>query len=395
MKKIKNTLVYGVALFFAVSCSENTANSDAHEHDHEHGVIEEKVRFNMDQFSTMKMEVDSLHLRNINGYVASNGILEVPPQNEALVTSVIGGNITGITVIEGDEVKKGETLATISHPDLIKLQTSYVSEWNRREYLKNEFDRQKKLYQERVGSGKEYQKTQSEYQSVNGEVLGLEAQLRLLNLSNTAILDGKISEHIRIVSPISGFVRKVEVKMGQYVSPQKELFDIVNIDHVHADFMVYEKDVAHVKVGQTILFTAEGSAGKEIKAEIYSVGKNFEEDPKAVHIHAEIENKTGLLLPGMYIQGRILVTTETTLALPESGVVREGDKFFVFTAVKMKVGEELMWDFFPLEVEVGTTDNGWTEILPITPFQKNQKFASQGAYYLMAELKKEEAEHSH
>jgi cobalt-zinc-cadmium efflux system membrane fusion protein len=159
--------------------------------------------------------------------------------------------------------------------------------------------------------------------------------------------------------------------------------------------MVYEKDVSKVKKGQSIAFTVEGNAGAEIMAEIYSVGKNVEDDPKAVHIHAEIENKSGFLLPGMYIQGRILVTTETSMALPESGVVREGDKFFVFTSVKMKVKEEIMWDFYPVEVEVGTTDNGWTEILPISPFQKNQKFASQGAYYLMAELKKEEAEHSH
>jgi cobalt-zinc-cadmium efflux system membrane fusion protein len=89
------------------------------------------------------------------------------------------------------------------------------------------------------------------------------------------------------------------------------------------------------------------------------------------------------------------VNQETTLALPESGVVRQGDQYFVFTAIKMKVGEELMWDFFPVEVKVGVTDNGWTQIIPVTPFKRKQKFASRGAYYLMAELKKEEAEHSH
>ncbi len=393
MKSIKYIVLSILTLSLMVSGCKGKSNSSDHGHAH-HGA-EDKVRFSMQQFATMKMEVDTLSFRNMSDYVESNGTLEVPPQNEALVSTVIGGNVTHIKVIEGDAVTQGQILATISHPDLIKLQTSYISTWNKRDYLKKEFERQQKLYNEQVGSGKAFQKVKSEYQSVHGEVLGLEAQLRLLNLSRTSILNGKITEHVSIISPIDGFVRKVDVKIGQFVAPQKEMFDIVNIDHIHADFMVYEKDVAKVKKGQTILFTVEGNEGKEIKAEIYSVGKNFEEDTKAVHIHAEIENKAGFLLPGMYIQGRILIHNEETLALPESGVVQQEDKFFVFSAVKMRVGDALMWDFFPVEVQVGIIDNGWVEIIPIMPFKKKQKLVSQGAYYLMAELKKEEAEHSH
>ncbi|MGB0806896.1 MAG: efflux RND transporter periplasmic adaptor subunit [Salibacteraceae bacterium] len=390
--------VLGLLVLLGTGCNNNSnkhVHDQDHEHSHEYEEGKERVRFSKSQFATMGMEVGKLELKTISGYVESNGKLEVPPNNEALVSSVIGGNITSIKVIEGDAVNKGQVLATISHPDLIKLQTAYVTKWNNREYLKSDYQRQEKLYKEKVGSGKEYQKIKSEFQSVNGEVLGLEAQLRLLHLSSTKILGGNITEHVQIKSPINGFVRKVEVKMGQYVDPQKELFDIVNIDHVHADFMVYEKDIAKVKEGQSILFTVEGNEDQEISAEIYSVGKNFEEDPKAVHLHAEIENKKGVLLPGMYIQGRILVENNKTLALPESGVVKEGNQFYVFTATKMKVGEELMWDFYPVKVRVGITDNGWTEIIALEPFKKDQKFASKGAYYLMAELKKEEAEHSH
>lgn len=392
MKNLKYIILGGVfPILLFMGCADN--KTDAHHHAHGEGA--DKVRFNLAQFATMEMEVSTMSKRNLTNYVASNGTLEVPPSNEALVSAVIGGNITAIKVIEGVAVAKGQVLATISHPDLIQLQTRYVTEWNRSVYLKSEFDRQQRLYDEKVGSGKEYQKIKSEYQSVKGEVLGLEAQLHLLHLSPQSILDGQITEHVSIPSPIDGFVRKVQIKMGQYVSPQLELFDIVNIDHVHADFMVYEKDIAKVKEGQTIEFTVEGNEGLVIIAKIYSVGKNFEEDPKAVHIHADIENKSGFLLPGMYIQGRILVNNQKTWALPESGVVRQGDRFYVFSAVKMKVGEELKWDFFPIEVKVGVTDNGWTQIIPIKPFKKNQKFASKGAYYLMAELKKEEAEHSH
>jgi len=106
-------------------------------------------------------------------------------------------------------------------------------------------------------------------------------------------------------SPIEGFVQKVEVKIGQYVEPQTELFEIVNTHHVHADLMVFEKDVYSVKKGQKVRFTVQSIADTELTAEIYSVGKTFEDNPKAVHIHAEIENKKGNLIPGMYIQKEI------------------------------------------------------------------------------------------
>ena len=49
------------------------------------------------------MEVDTLAQRNMSGYVEANGQLEVPPQNEATITTVVGANVVSIEVIEGDK----------------------------------------------------------------------------------------------------------------------------------------------------------------------------------------------------------------------------------------------------------------------------------------------------
>ena len=60
-----------------------------------------------------------------------------------------------------------------------------------------------------------------------------------------------------MVSPIEGYIRTVEVKTGQYVKPETEMFEIVNIEHIHADLMVFEKDMHKVKVGQRVKFNVE------------------------------------------------------------------------------------------------------------------------------------------
>jgi len=167
--------------------------------------------------------------------------------------------------------------------------------------------------------------------------------------------------------------------------------EVVDTHHVHADLMVFEKDVYKVKKGQMVTFNVQSNQGQELTAEIYSVGKTFEENPKALHVHAEIENKQGNLIPGMYIQGRIQTDNTMTTAIPESAIAADGEKSFVFTA--KKEGED--WKFTPVEVTKGTHDGEWIAIDFLKEQEPDTQYAFNNAYYLMAEMKKGESEHSH
>lgn len=391
------------ASLFTLSCGDSGHNEEGHEHGtgeesehHEHGEGHgEEVHFSEQQFQSLGMKTDTLPLRNISSYVEGNGQLEVPPQNEAAVTAIIGANVTSIQVIEGDKVNKGQVLAYLSHPNLIKLQTDYANSWNQLQYLEKEYQRQKKLYGEKVGSGKEFQKIEADYHSMKGTVKGRGAQLELLGLHIHKIRQSEIYQKVPVISPIEGHIRLVEIKTGQYVQPQTEMFEIVNIDHIHADLMVFEKDMHKVKIGQKIQFNIQSLPTEEMEATIYSVGKAFEQDPKAIHIHAEIENKKGLLIPGMYVRGRIMIDDVQSFALPEAGVVREGDKYLIFIAEKEIDNGVSEWAFEPVEVIIGTKDDGWIEIKLLEPLPSETKVAWNNAYYLLAEMKKGEAEHSH
>ena len=96
------------------------------------------------------------------------------------------------------------------------------------------------------------------------------------------------------------------------------------------------------------------------------------------------------------MEGRILIEDTQELALPEEAVVREGDKFVVFTAEKItNNGSQVFWKFTPLEVRIGIQDGKWLEIKLLAPLEKGTLIAMNNAYSLISELKKEEAEHSH
>lgn len=400
--KIINMILLALISVIFAGCGNAPAEKHDHaeeeteaEHaEHKAGGLRE-VHLTDLQFNSLSMKVDSLPVRALSGIVEANGQLEVPPQHEASITAILGANVTAIKVIEGDKVKKGQVLAYLAHPTLAKLQSDYLRAFSTMQYLEKDYNRQKRLYEEKVGSGQTFQQIQSDYNSMKGEVKAYEAQLKQLNIPVEKLQDGELIENVPVVSPIEGYVEKVLVNLGQYVDPQKELFTVVNNDHIHADLMVFEKDVYKVQEGQRIYFTVQTAPGKTLSAMIFAVGKQFEQNPKAVHIHAVIEQKEGYLIPGMYINGKIHTESSLVPALPDHAIVEEDGKTYIFTAEQHQEDGQTEWTFEPVEIKTGMQDDGWTEIKLLSPLADGALLAMNNAYYLISEMKKGETEHHH
>lgn len=398
---IKSSIYILLTAFLVFACLTSCKNSSEEEtaHTEEHGDHEEEgehaemeeAMLSQNQFEALEMRIDTLGQRNMAGFVEANGQLEVPPQNEASVTAVIGANVVDIKVIEGDEVRKGQILAYISHPDIIKIQTEFLTASNQLKFQEKEYSRQQKLYEAGVGSGETFQKAEAEVNNARGKTQGLRSQLQLLNLNPNSIINGTISKQVPIVSPIAGAIQEVNVKTGQFVQSQTPLFEIVNTEDVHADLMVFERDISQVRVGQQVKLTVESLGGMELDAEIISISKSFDRERKAVHVHAEINNKPENLIPGMYVRGRILVEESATIALPEDAVARDGNELYVFKAER----EGKAWSFQPVKVTAGSSSDGWLAVNFLNEVSAGTQFAYNNAYYLMAEMQKGEGGHSH
>ncbi|XWN36853.1 MAG: efflux RND transporter periplasmic adaptor subunit [Balneola sp.] len=370
--------------------AENPAMVQATEGEEENAAHLSELKFN-----SLGIQVDTLSKRALSGLFKANGQLEVPPQHEATVTAILGANVTSIEVIEGDKVNKNQILAYAAHPNLTNIQTQYVRTYEQMLYLEKELARQQRLYEEEVGSGQTLQKTVAEHKASVAEVKGYEAQLKQLNLGVEKIRSGNIYETVPIVSPIEGYIEDVSIQIGQYVDPQTELFMIVNNEHIHADLMVFEKDVYQVKKGQKVSFTVQSIPDGRLTGKIYSVGKQFEQNPKAVHVHAEIDQKEGFLIPGMYINGTIYTTGKEVFALPESAIIDDENKTYMFSAIERRENGKTEWKFTPIEIKTGLETEGWVEVKLLEPLPKGTKVAWNNAYSLIAEMKKSQTSHGH
>ncbi len=385
-KEIYIVLIALITITSFVSCSSNNSNTETKEHEHHEGE-EGVVVLNKSQQKFLNLKIGAFEMRNLTTVIKINGQLEVAPKDRAGVTAIIGGNVKSINVFQGDKVKKGQVLAVLEHPDYITIQEEFATVSNNLEYLKQEYKRQKELFENNVGAGKDYQKAKSEYNNAKVKYESLKSRLLLLHLSPEQVKKGKISNTVNIISPISGFVNSVNIMVGIYVDTKTKMFELVDNSKIHADFKVYEKDVPFLKMGQKIHFTVSNKEQKEYTAEVFAIGKQFENDARAVHIHAKIlGDKTGLI-PGMYITGHLHTDKKYVKTVPNDAIVSQGVKSYIFI---VKEENEENTEFKMTEIIKGKSDDGYTQVSLPEELPEDVRIVLNKAYYLLSDMDKGE-----
>ena len=322
--------------------------------------------------------------RPMGAGLAVTGTLDVPPESAVSITAPLGGFVENTELLQGARVRRGEVLAVIRNPEFVQLQQDYLETRARLDYARTELARQKELYEQEVAPQKNYQRAQADYRALQVQASAQTARLRLAGLP----VGGRMVTTASVRAPRAGFVRAVNVTVGQAVTATETMFEIVDPDHLHVELTVFERDVARVLKGQLIRFTlASDSTGtrRERTARVYLVGKAIGEDRTVrVHGHLDQENDPALL-PGLYV--RALIETDRTQAptLPDAALVRFEGKNFAFAV-------EAPGRYRMVSVTLGRSEDGYTEITLPETVPAVTPFVTDGAYSLLAKLKNAEEE---
>ena len=386
-------ILMGVLITSCNNSKESITEKTPKEHSEDEGHSEE-LELTAAQIKSVDIVIGSIEQKNLNSVVKASGQLAVPPQNEAEVNVLSGGIIRRINVMEGQRVSKGQVLAFIENQELIKLQQDYLSVKSGFSYVDAEYQRQQQLKAANAGTGKAYQLAEANYNAELTRIKALERQLQQLGISPKRVSAGNITSQIPVVSPIRGTLGTISAKTGSFVQPGTSLMDIVDNSNIHADLIVFEKDLAKVKVGQKVNFQLTNQDNQVIEGEVYGINKSFENDSKGVVVHTVIKKSGSNLIPGMYVTGLISVGTELTSAVPINALVRSEGKDYIFIvddnpekeskkANKGEVNEEKI-RFKKIEVTTGITELGYIQISSLKKLPDNVKVVTKGAFYLQS-----------
>lgn len=375
--KYKITLI-AATLFFILACGSkdqtkvNDKSSDS--------TAEEKVVLTSTQFKNAGIVLAKSINQNINQKIKANGKLDVPPQNLVSISAPYGGFLKTTSLLQGMHVHNGEVIAQMEHPDYIQLQQDYLENKSTLTYLKNELDRQQELAKEEVNSKKTLQKAKTDFEVMQARVNGLRAKLELIHIDVVKLEKGTIQKAVALTSPINGYVTKVNVNIGAFVTANTVLFEIVDTEHLHAEISVFEKDIHNIKIGQKVAFTL-ANENQERFAKVHLIGREISED-RTVRVHCHLNKEDKDLLPGMYLTAYIDVRSNTSNTLSNNAFVDFEGKSYVFLLSK-KLNDS--YTFTRVEVEKLGEENGFTAFTSNIDLS-NKVVVTEGAYKLLSAM---------
>jgi len=247
-----------------------------------------------------KITAEKVQRRTIIEVVNASG--KVYPEVEVKISPDISGEITELTVKEGDTVKKGQLLARI-YADIYSIQRDQASIGVNQskaqaanskaalealdaqlEQAQRNFDMQKKLYEDKVISKSEYNTAEAAFktakanynagvQAINSAGAGVQSAEASLNRANKDL--GRTT----IVAPMDGVVSLLNVKKGEKVAGNSfnvgtEILRIANMDKIEVRVDVGENDIPKVKLGDSALITIDAYSDRKFKGIVTQIASS-------------------------------------------------------------------------------------------------------------------------
>jgi len=432
MNNGRNIKLLLITLLWLSSCINKSATSKEAESDHHHDEHENSniATLTDEQMKSIKIELGSIEKKQLTESLKANGILKVPNQNKANATASLGGVINSILVQTGNNVNKGQVLAIIENNSFITMQEEFLVVSSKAELAELELARQKELQQGNAGVLKNLQAADSELKTLIARKASLHNQLELIGINSATLTSENIQSSANIISPIKGTISNVLVNIGSYVDANHPIAEIVDNSKLHLDLYVYEKDLQKLKVGQTIHFTLTNNPGKEYDADVYAISNTFEQNTKAISVHAMVKGNKQGLIDGMSITALVSLENASVDAVPTDAIVNHEGQDYIFIVTDTHHKNEQLSEantiehkhdehehdhdhehehgvegehehkvegttFEKIPVRKGTTDVGYSEITLLEAIPENSKVVIKGAFFILAKMNNKGEAHSH
>ncbi len=331
-----------MGIFFlglTASCSKNESSENGIEVTEAPGDSREIV-LTEEQFRTMKMEWGPLQAGEFSEEISVQGSIQIPVEGMREISAYYGGYVQDLKLLEGQPVRRGELLFTLENPDFIRLQQDYLETKSQLTYLKSEFERQRTLASEQISAQKNFLKAEADYQTALAKSESLKKQLSLIQIDGDQLTPESIKTKVPVTSPISGFVEDVFVVPGQFLPAAGKAVTLLSREHIHVELVLFEKDANRVHPGQKVEFISPDRPGEIMEAKIYVVGQSINEQRQInVHAHLVDEKQESKLTPGMFLQAKIQLDPQVSLAVPEESVLEvDQDRYILIQKSKTEIG---------------------------------------------------------
>lgn len=247
------------------------------------------------------------------------------------------GRITALNFKEGQPVRAGQMLVQLDDSVArAELEQARANE----KLARAKFDRAVELKERNFISGQAKDEAENAMRVADATVQLAEAKLTKLTIK----------------APFSGTVGLRTASLSDYVKDGQDIVNLEKTDPIKVDFKVPELFQAKISVGQALSVALDALPGQPFTGKVYAVNPQLDTAGRAVVLRAQMDNRTGVLKPGMFARVRLTLSdTGETVVVPEQSVAMQGEEQIMYRVIDGRA--------MRTKVEVGQRRDGKVEIV--------------------------------
>lgn len=274
------------------------------------------------------------HYIEVQGVVDGDKNVAVSPQT--------GGIITAVYVTEGSNVKKGQVMAEL---DAEVLKQSLVELRTQLDLATNLFEKQKALWAKNIGSEIQFLQAKTNKEALENKIKTMQGQIDMAS----------------VISPISGTVESMPLKVGQMASPGQptSAIRVINMNTAKIKADVSENYSSKIENGNKVIVRFP-DLGKEIESKLSFVSRFIDPTNRTFQVECKIQSGEVVLRANMIAYVKIKdYLNEKAICIPVNYVQSNKEGKYIYVAVQ----KANQWVATKRQVKEGMNYNGVTEIL--------------------------------
>lgn len=301
----------------------------------------------------------------------------------AHVSPRVGGRLVRVLATLGATVAPAELLAVVDSMELGEAKAAFLRAHAHYEVAARRFERERDLSADGITSEQEAMEAEAEARAAAADLAVSRETLRLLGSEQETIenlrWDDAESSLAPLRAPFAGKIVERDATQGELVSVEDVLFTLADLSEVWLWLDLYERDLAHVRVGEPVEVRLDAWPEEILNGEVAYIADRLATDSRTVRARVDLPNPTRRLKPGMFARVKLETQEEQpaqALAVPRVAVQRDDETSVIFVQIAPGRYEQR-------EVEIGRVSNDLVEILAgVSP---GEHVVTEGAFLLKSQ----------
>lgn len=361
-------LIFAGTICLLASCVESTTSNTTT------GVTfdNDTVTVSLQSPVRTKIKLYKVETTDFSSDFHTTGVVKPANGQIAEIAPLFDGRVTRSFIRLGQRVSAGTPLFELYSAEFSEAVKNYYQSLHTKKQAEQNLQRQRDLVANGVGTARELEEAETEYEVAAADHENSVTALRILNIDPSKIGMGQA---LTVVSPIAGVVIQTNITIGQYLkSEDGPLAIIAELGKVWVVAQVKERHIGSIHTEDCVEVTTDAYPDELVTGKILHIGELLDEETRSVQVLVECDNSNRHLKPGMFAGVRFTSAPRKSIVIPSTAVLQNEDEAYVY----VETGRD---QYVRRSIKAATANAH--ESLVTEGLESGDVIVSQGAIYLM------------